>query len=578
MQVFKGTAISKGLALGRARYFLRNALELPQGKIKEEEIQQELRNFEEAQEKCVIELEGFLGDEHITDGEREILGTHLEILLDPELIGQIKSAIQTEHKYAAQGIDEVFSKTVEFFRSMGNEIFAERAADFLDVRSRLLHEILGEKQSSLQDLEEDAIPIFREIHPSEVSLMKKMGISACICENLSYTAHAAILSRGLKIGCVANIEDLEEKVKEDDCIIVDGESGQVIREPEDEDLEYFAQKLQIQDMIYHKQLQLKSIACETKDKHAIRLDLNIGMPEEIDQVSELDSSGVGLFRTEFLILNAEHLPSEEEQCKVYTQMAQKISPKTLTIRSFDIGGDKLSHLVPGVKEDNPYLGNRGIRLLLSYPHIMRSQLRAILRASAFGKIKLMFPMVIDVDDFLAAKAMVKSCADELYAEGIDYDKDLPLGCMIEIPAAALSSDSLARECDFLSIGTNDLVQYTLAVDRNNEAVSRYYIHHHPAVLKLIRATLINAVKHGKPVSICGEMASIKEYVPLLIGMGVRELSVNPGAYYDVKAVIPRCDEKLAMIVRNFDFSTSLPKVDELVYRTLKQYYVEREHQ
>ena len=211
-------------------------------------------------------------------------------------------------------------------------------------------------------------------------------------------------------------------------------------------------------------------------------------------------------------------------------------------------------------------------LFRSHPQVLRTQLRAILRSATKGKIRIMFPMIIDVEDFLEAKRVLMHCADELYEQGIPYNAEIPVGSMIEIPSAALSADSLSRECDFLSIGTNDLVQYTLAVDRNNEAVSRYFIQHHPAVLKLIQSTVLSAAKHNTPLSICGEMASLKEYIPLLIGMGVSELSVNAAVFYEIKSVVRNCDAKLQMIIKNFDFSASLSEVDALVYRTLKPYY------
>nr|MDK2851441.1 phosphoenolpyruvate-protein phosphotransferase system enzyme [Candidatus Cloacimonadota bacterium] len=562
--------------MGKAVFVTCSAPDIPTDKISSDEVERELELLENLLLTTKKDLEEYLSKSEITDGEKDILSTHIEILDDPELQAKIQKKIAGDRLTAAKSIDLVFEEAIEVFRNMANELFAERAADFADVKSRLIWQITGSNGEHLARLDPDSIPIFDQVQPSDISILHQKGIAGFLVENLSYTSHAAILSRAMKLACVANIHDLKQKIAEGDLIMMDGESGLVIQNPDDENLEYFAQKIQIQELIRSKQMRLKNIACETKDKRKIQLSLNIGLPEEITQVAELGSSGVGLFRTEFLLIEKNRLPDEEEQFAIYKKMAEQIAPKTLTIRSFDIGGDKISHLIPSEKEDNPYLGNRGIRLLLSNPSFMRPQIRAILRASAFGRIRLMFPMVIDVDDFLAAKQIVKSCADELYEKGIDYDPDLPLGCMIEIPSAALSSDSLAQHCDFLSIGTNDLVQYTLAVDRNNDKVSRYFIQHHPAVLKLIRSIVIHASKHGTSLSVCGEMASIKEYIPLLIGMGITELSVSPGAYYDIKSVIPNCDERLSMIVKNFDFSTSLPNVDELIYRTLKPYYAKQE--
>ncbi|HNQ43622.1 MAG TPA: phosphoenolpyruvate--protein phosphotransferase, partial [Candidatus Cloacimonadota bacterium] len=346
----------------------------------------------------------------------------------------------------------------------------------------------------------------------------------------------------------------------------------VIIDPDEEQLEFFAQKVQIIELIHQKQARLKATACKTKDDVVISLSANIEIPEELPTILDLDCDGIGLFRTEFIYLSSDSLPDEEAQYLIYRDIVSALNPQPVTIRTFDLGGDKLPQISHFAREHNPYLGNRGIRLSLAHPEILKTQLRAIIRASAHGKVKIMFPMVIDVDDFIAARNIFNRCMDEIYAEGYEYDSSIALGCMVEIPSAALTSETLAQECDFLSIGTNDLVQYTLAVDRNNDAVSRYYIQHHPAVLKLIRATIINATKYEKPVSVCGEMASLPEYIPLLIGMGITELSVSPGAYYEAKSIIQNCDHKLRMIVKHFDFSTSLPKVEELVFSTLKNYY------
>ncbi|MCB5252358.1 MAG: phosphoenolpyruvate--protein phosphotransferase [Candidatus Cloacimonadaceae bacterium] len=572
MKTYKGTGIAKGLAFGQATYIQSVKCEIPEHSISEEQSEAELAVFQDVLDKSRAELQDYLRSEKVSESEKDILSAHLEIINDPELKQQITQTITKNLHNAAKAIHLAFEKAILFFQSMENEMFSQRAIDFEDVRKRLLHKILPPEHNPFAELDAESIPIFSQISPSEISLLSKQQVRAFLCEGINYTSHVAILSRAMNIGCVSGIKDLEQQIKEGDYIIVDGESATVIHQPDNEALELFAQQIQIQELIHQKEQRLKDKESRSKDGRQIDIALNIGLPEELDQVQELNSSGVGLFRTEFLFLSTEHLPSEEEQYQTYKEMAARIAPKPITIRTFDLGGDKILHLIPSPQEENPNLGNRGIRFSLAHPQLLRTQLRAILRAAVHGNIRIMFPMIIDVDDFLEAKRIFKQCADELYEQGIQYNAEIPIGSMIEIPSAALSSGPLAQECDFLSIGTNDLVQYTLAVDRNNDAVNRYYIQHHPAVLKLIRATLVNAARHNTPVSICGEMASLKEYVPLLIGMGVTELSVNAAVFYEIKSVIRKCDAKLQMIVKNFDFSTSLPKVDELVYRTLKPYY------
>lgn len=572
MKELKGSSIAAGLAAGRAVYITRKGLTIPEHRIPPELVNAELEAYLSAIHDTEKEVLEYLGKHNLNTSEEDIINAHLEIIRDPELKDIIQKLIREELHNAAKAISVAYEQTILFFKSMENEMFAQRAADFEDVRNQLLRRVLKYNDNPFSGLGADTIPIFHEIQPSEVSLINKAGVTAYICELGSYTSHAAILSRALNLACVANIPGIAEYIAEGDQLIMDGEMGVVVKDPDVEALEYYAQKLQISELIHQKQQSLKTAKATTMNGRDITLSLNIGLPEEVDKVAELGSEGVGLFRTEFIFLSRNELPSEEEQFEIYRDLAQKVAPSALTIRTFDLGGDKLSHLIPSPKEDNPYLGNRGIRFSLAHPEVLRIQLRAILRASVFGKIRIMFPMIIDVDDFLEAKRIIKTCSDELYNEGKEFDYEIPVGTMVEIPSAALSSDALARECDFLSIGTNDLVQYTLAVDRNNDMVNRYFIQHHPAVLKLIRATINNASKHGRSVSICGEMASIPEYVPLLIGMGINELSVNPSAFYEVKRIIRNCDDKLERIIRNFDFSTSLPQVDDLVYRSLKPYY------
>ncbi len=575
MKELKGSSIANGLAAGRAVFIEHRGIEIPHHKIQQQDVDKELEAFFEAIRIAQSEIEEYLQDHVPGSDEQDIIRTHLDILKDPELKALIHKQITEHYHNVAKAIHTAFEQTILFFKSMENEVFAQRAADFEDVRHRLLRKVLNLESDPFALLSEDTIPIFKEIQPSEVSLLNKAKVAAYICEIGSYTSHSAILSRALNIACVANISDLKEQIPPDSQIIIDGESGTIIVEPDTEALEYYAQKLQIQDLILQKQSSLKNAPSVTRNGREISLFLNIGLPEEIDKVNELNCAGVGLFRTEFIFLSRNDLPSEDEQYEIYKELALKIAPKPLTIRTFDLGGDKLSHLIPAPKEDNPYLGNRGIRFSLAHPEVLKTQLRAILRATAHGNIRVMFPMIIDVDDFMEARRIFQNCSDELYSEGVSFNYDTPIGTMIEIPSAALSSDALARECDFLSIGTNDLVQYTLAVDRNNDMVNRYFIQHHPAVLKLIRATVNNALLHKRGLSVCGEMASIKEYVPLLIGMGIDELSLSPASFYEVKRIIRACDAKLEAIVKSFDFSTSLPKVDDLVYRQLKPYYSQK---
>ncbi|MEF3694467.1 MAG: putative PEP-binding protein, partial [Candidatus Cloacimonadota bacterium] len=302
----------------------------------------------------------------------------------------------------------------------------------------------------------------------------------------------------------------------------------------------------------------------TSDGIKLVLMTNIELPEELDLVLKLNPDGIGLFRTEFLYLDRNSLPTEHEQYSVYKKLAESLNPRPVTIRTFDLGGDKLSHLIPGQEEQNPYLGSRGIRFSLSHPQLFETQIRAILRASIHGNIRIMFPMIVDAQDFLQAKSFVEKLMKKLEAEGISFNPAIELGAMIEIPSAAIMADELAQVCDFMSIGTNDLVQYTLATDRNNDQVADYYVQHHPAVLKLISCCIEASAKHHKSLSVCGEMASIPRYIPLLLGMGIRSFSINPHQYLSAKQLLCNTSQSTIELMRDFDPCQSRELTEKLL--------------
>ncbi|MCB5266681.1 MAG: phosphoenolpyruvate--protein phosphotransferase [Candidatus Cloacimonetes bacterium] len=572
MQELFGLKVSAGLAVGLAYFVENRSQKIGLEKIPEKEISKELKRLQSALTECKEDLTDLLTTGITNESEREILTTHIDILNDPELIKNIQEAISHDLFSATKAVQDIFRATAAFFENLDSDMFRQRAADYQDVEHRLLSKLLGEEQDIFHELDSQHIPILTEIKPSQVSMLHRRGIRAMIIDSCSSNSHAAIISRSLSIAVVSAVTNIRTSVKKGSNLIVDADAGKVLVEPDEEMLEYYAQRLQVEELIRQKHERLKETECISQDGIRIGLHANIGLPEELANSQHLGWDGIGLFRTEYIYLSRNTLPSEEEQFEAYRDVVTSMAPKPVTIRTFDLGGDKLLHLIPSPQESNPYLGNRGIRFSLAHPELFKTQLRAIIRASAFGKVRVMFPMVIDVMDFLEARALFNTCVDELYSEGFDYDSAIAVGTMIEVPSAALCSDALAQECDFFSIGTNDLAQYTLAVDRNAENVSRYYISHHPAVLKLIQLTLINADKHKIPVSICGEMASQPEYVPLLIGMGITELSINVNTHFNVKTTVQNCDEKLHLIVKNFDFSTTLAQVDKLIYHTLKPYY------
>lgn len=572
MQRLSGNSINNGLFIGRALHIKPEEHVIDKYSISEEDVNKEIARFRDAVAIVDTEIAHDISSSNLNSRDKEIIASHRDILHDPEIENMVVSAIKDKLHHTCMAIQDSFTSIVSQFEAMSVESFALRAADYRDVGTRLLNALNGITGTLPKDMESDHIPIFAEITPSMVSRLAGAGVKAYLCAKGSYNSHASILTRALNLVAIANIPVLISSLQDDDLLIVDGDEGKLVINPDEETLDYYAQKVQVEELLRQKLAELKAAVSQTADGQQVTLYANIGVPEELDGIINLGCDGIGLFRTEFLYISRQSLPSEDEQYEIYRHMAEQMAPTPVTIRTFDLGGDKLAPFGLGAAEENPYLGNRGIRFSLAHHEVFRTQLRAILRASAFGKIRVMFPMIIDVEDFMEAKHIFNHCQEELYSEGVAFDSSIELGAMIEIPSAALGADALAQVCDFLSIGTNDLVQYTLAVDRNNDNVSRYYIQHHPAVLSLLRQSVLGAAKYKVPISVCGEMASTPHYIPLLLGMGVQEFSISPNNYFMIKAIIKKCDNKLFKIISRFDFSCSVPEIERLIFTELKHYY------
>ena len=571
MHLIKGLVIYPGLMIGRARKLEPVSWDLPATHISPSSITAEIKSLEDAIHSLAKTIELQFKELKGSEEEKAILSSHLLILKDPELISQVKDSISKNLVPAAVAIQQVFSQVQEHFKNLSNDFLAQREADYRDVEQRLLLELTGKQQEVLHNWAADQIAILKEATPSWVSAFAYYKVPAYCSEQGSLTSHASILSRALKIISITDLAELWEKVSENEKIILDALNGKVIIDPDISTLQYY-EKLNAN---YHKPeepvIMEKDSPIKTKDGRRIKLRCNLDPLSDLNEPTKLNADGVGLYRTEFLYLGKDELPSEDYQFSIYKQVAELIAPHSVIIRTFDLGGDKLSHLIPSAPEDNPYLGNRGIRFSLSHKDVFKTQIRAVLRAAIYGKVKLMFPMVKDYQDYLQAKEIVEECKTELQKENIPFAQNLPLGVMIEIPSAALCAEELAENCDFMSIGTNDLVQYTLAADRNNSALSDYYITHHPAVLKLMMLTLQAGNKYEKPVSICGEMASQPQYVPLLIGMGFKELSVGTSAFLRCKKIIRHCDKELFNLIENTDLE-HLDSIENLIFEQLKPYY------
>lgn len=526
--MYKGTGASPGIALGKALVIEHSELVIEKKTI--ENIDEEIQKLESAvkvskeeltkvKEKALAEL-----GEH----EAEIFEAHLLVLEDPELIGSAISKIRDEKVNADYALNEIKEMFVAMFESMDNEYMRERAADIKDVTNRVLRHILGIKVVDLAGLDEEVVLIAHDLTPSDTATMNKNMVLGFLTDIGGRTSHTAIMARTLEIAAVVGLNDITKKVKDGDYIVFNGDTGEVIVNPyEETKAKYASLKEEFEE--YRKSLELlKGQASITTDGRHVELAGNIGSPNDVEGLIKNDAEGVGLYRTEFLYMDKEDsFPTEEEQYEAYKAVLEGMNNKPIVIRTLDIGGDKELPYFEMEAEMNPFLGYRAIRLCLDRKDIFKTQLRALYRASVHGKLRIMFPMISSLEELLDAKEVIKEVLKELDAENIAYSNDVEVGMMIEIPSAAVISDVLAKHVDFFSIGTNDLIQYTCAVDRMNQKISHLYNQFNPAVLRLIKMVIDNAHKEGKWVGMCGESAGDQRMIPILLGFGLDEFSMSP---------------------------------------------------
>ena len=525
--MYKGTGASPGIALGKALVIEHSELVIEKKTI--ENIDEEIQKLESAvkvskeeltkvKEKALAEL-----GEH----EAEIFEAHLLVLEDPELIGSAISKIRDEKVNADYALNEIKEMFVAMFESMDNEYMRERAADIKDVTNRVLRHILGIKVVDLAGLDEEVVLIAHDLTPSDTATMNKNMVLGFLTDIGGRTSHTAIMARTLEIAAVVGLNDITKKVKDGDYIVFNGDTGEVIVNPDEETkAKYASLKEEFEE--YRKSLELlKGQASITTDGRHVELAGNIGTPSDVEGLIKNDAEGVGLYRTEFLYMDRSDFPSEEEQYEAYKAVLEGMNNKPIVIRTLDIGGDKKLDYLQMDEEMNPFLGYRAIRLCLDRKEIFITQLRALYRASVHGKLRIMFPMISSLEELLQAKEVCEEVKSQLKYEGIDYSDDVEVGMMIEVPSAAIISDVLAKHVDFFSIGTNDLIQYTCAVDRMNQKISYLYNQFNPAVLRLIKMVIDNAHKEGKWAGMCGESAGDQMMIPILLGFGLDEFSMSP---------------------------------------------------
>ncbi|MBN2461092.1 MAG: phosphoenolpyruvate--protein phosphotransferase [Candidatus Cloacimonetes bacterium] len=539
MKTLKGVPVSSGITIGKVQIIARPKLKIRRKNIRQEQIETELQKFEKCLQAAINEIDQLISLSENIDN-RNILNTHKMILRDPEFHKNINKMVAEDLLSLEMAIKNHFSSIIEIFNNIENEYFSQRSSDFEDVAYRLLSKILDKKNDKFAELQDDVILVTENITPSEVTRVFQKKIKALCTEKGSKNSHSSIIARSMNLPTLVSITGLTDNIKNGDDVIVDANEGVLIIKPDESTMHRFRPLWEYEKQERIKLAQLVDEDCITQDGRTINLMSNIEIPAELDQVLKIRSKGIGLFRTEFLFMGHKGLPDEDEQYEIYLHIAEKLYPHPVVIRTIDVGGDKLSQILNIEHELNPNLGTRGIRISLKHIPVFKTQIRAILRANRKGNIRIMFPMISTVGEIINIKNIVQQSRGELLEEGYEFEPDIAIGAMIEIPSAAITSDSIAEECNFLSIGTNDLVQYTLAVDRDNDTVEQYYIPHHPSVLRLIKMTAENCHQHGIKVAICGEMASEKKYIPLLVGLGIDEFSVSPGRLLMVKNEIRKC--------------------------------------
>lgn len=464
----------------------------------------------------------------------EIFAAHLEILRDPVLSESVVDKIECENKNAEYALEETGNELSLLFESVDDEYIRARAVDVSDVCLRILQQLQGEDENPFAGLNEDVIVVADELLPSDTALMDFSRVRGLITRLGGVTSHVCIIARSKGIPAIVGLGDCFSDLSGANYGIIDGEKNEIILDPDTETIEFYQDKLRSQQKQKEQANHSLPLETRTNDGYSIALYANAGSVEEVASAISCGACGIGLFRSEFLfMLGRNRFPDEECQFRVYRDATLACKGRSITIRTLDIGGDKSLPYFPIHGEDNPFLGWRALRISLERKDIFRIQLRALLRASAFGALKIMFPMIISVEEFMDAKALVEKCKEELREEGKSFNEKIEIGMMIETPAAVFMAEDLAREADFFSIGTNDLVQYILAVDRLNEKVSRLYNPFHPAVLRSIKMVTQAASKQAKPVGICGELAGDSQAVMLLIGLGLTSLSMSAGSLSEI---------------------------------------------
>ena len=561
----KGIAASNGIAIAKAFKLIEPELTVVKATISD--VEAEINLYKEALVKTTEELQKIKvkAAQNLSEEEAAVFDAHINMANDPELLSQTTDKIKSESVNAAYAFDEVSNMFIMMFESMDNEYFRERAADIKDIKKRILAHLLGVKVNDPSTIDEQVVIIAEDLTPSDTAQLDRNFVKGFATNIGGRTSHSAIMARSLEIPAVVGTKTILEDVKDGDMIILDGLEGNVIVNPTAEQVAHYEEVAKQYEAQKAEWAKLKNEKTVSKDGQHVELAANIGTPKDVEGVLANGGEAVGLYRTEFLYMGRDNFPTEEEQFEAYKAVLEAMGDKPVVVRTLDIGGDKELPYLHLPKEMNPFLGYRAIRLCLDDTDLFRTQLRALLRASAYGKLRIMFPMIATLNEFRSAKALLLEEKAKLVAEGVTVSEEIEVGMMVEIPSAAVLADQFAKEVDFFSIGTNDLIQYTMAADRMNEKVSYLYQPYNPSILRVVKMVIDAAHKEGKWTGMCGEMAGDQTAIPLLLGLGLDEFSMSATSILPARSLISKLSKaEMADLAAEALNKSTVEEVIELV--------------